>query len=731
MLPTGTPDRRGPVIERIAGWSVRHRAAVLSGWLALVVLALAVGSLVPGTSLPSSDPGESGTAQGVLRTQQVYEPLLENVLVQRRESGSDAELRSAADDLARTLRASGAVDDLRLPGSEPGRFSPDGRSALVTFRIAGPDDDVRAHFTAATAAVDAVAARHPALRIAQAGDLSLSTVVDKSIKQDIKRAELTSLPLTVVILLLVFGALIAASIPLLLTATTVAATFGFLSAIDKLVPINSATTVITLLIGTAVGIDYTLFFLRREREERAAGLPVDQAILAAAGTSGRVVVVSGLTVALCVTGLAFVGIDQLRGFAISTILVVGLTVAAAVTALPALLSLLGPWVDRGRLPWIGRRRTAADHSRFWARVAGVVTRRPALWGGLAVVVLAVLALPAGHIRLQAPLATDSLPRDVPAIDAAVRLQEAFPGAAIPAHVVVWDERGGPVDTPAVRDAVSQLAAKTAGPVVTVPVDRALVVRVPLAGNGSLESDRSLRTLRESALPETLGKVPGIGFAVAGKAANAHDLAAKAADRTPYVFGFILLLALALLWAAFRSAGVAILSIVLNLLSVGAAYGVLTWVFQDGNFASLLGFTPYGGVLDWLPLFLFVLLFGLSMDYHIFILSRIRERASAGAPLRDAIVGGTASGAGVVTGAAVIMTGVFSVFLSLSAIEYKMMGLGMAFAILLDATLIRGVLLPAALTLFGRRLGKPVRPGSPDAAGRTASPARKRVRPAAR
>ncbi|MFE0025425.1 MMPL family transporter [Amycolatopsis sp. NPDC059021] len=726
MLPTGTPDRRGPVIERIAGWSIRHRAAVLLGWLALVVLALTVGSLVPGSSLPSSDAGESGTAQGILRAQNIYEPLLENVLVQRREQRDDVELRSATDDLVRTLQASGAVTGLRTPVD-----APDGRSRLVTFQITGTDTEIRPHFTAASAAVDAVAARHPAILVAQAGDLSLSTVVDKSIKQDIKRSELISLPLTVVILLFVFGSLIAASIPLLLTATTVAATFGFLSAVDKVVPINSATTVMTLLIGTAVGVDYSLFFLRREREERAAGRPVDDAIRTAAGTSGRVVVVSGLTVALCVAGLGFTGLDQLRGFAISSILVVGLTVAASVTALPALLSLLGHWVDRGRLPWLGRRRTTADHSRFWAKVAEVVTRRPTLWGGLAVVLLAVLALPASRIQLQAPLATESLPRSVPVIDAAVRMQDAFPGAAIPAHVVVWNERGGPVDTPAVRNAIGELGARTAGPVVTVSVDRALVVRVPLAGNGSLASDQALGTLRDHVLPQTLGKVGGVGFAVAGKTAIAHDFAAKVADRTPYVFGFILLLAFVLLWAAFRSIGVAIMSIALNLLSVGAAYGVLTWVFQDGNFASLLGFTPYGGVLDWLPVFLFVLLFGLSMDYHIFILSRIRERWLSGMSARDAIIGGTASGAGVVTSAAVIMTGVFSVFLTLSAIEYKMIGLGMAFAILLDATLIRGVLLPAALTVLGRRLGKPVSPADRDAGPRTVSPARKRVRPVAR
>ncbi|WP_410610104.1 MMPL family transporter [Amycolatopsis sp. lyj-109] len=687
MLPAGTPaHRRGPVVERVTNWSLRHRAAAILGWLALVALAWAVGAFAPGTDARSHPAGDAGTGQAVLDRQPTREPFWENVLVQPRSPAATA-------DLVTTLTTSGAAADTHS------QVSADRRSELVTFRITGTGAEIRASLAKATAAVDAVAARHPGVRLAQAGDLSVSGAVDKSIKEDIGRSEARSLPITVLILLVVFGSLVAAAVPVLLAGTAVFAAFGFLSVVDNWIPVNSATSAITLLIGMAVGVDYSLFFLRRVREERAHG--VDESIRIAARTSGHVIVVSGLTVVLCVTGLLFTGLDNLQGLTAGTILVVGLAVLAAVTVLPATLSLLGSRVDRGRIPWLGRRRT---RSRFWAGVATVVTRRPVLWSGLATALLVLLTLPALGMRLQDPAPTESLPRSIPVIDAAVRMQEAFPGVTMPAHVVLWNTRGGPVDTPVLRRAIGELTAEVPRPAVVVPVGQALVVRIPLGGTGNDEAaSRTLTTLRETLLPRTVGRVDGVGYAVAGRTAEAHDFTAQVLDRAPYTFGFILLLAFVLLLVVFRSVAVPVVSILLNLLSAGAAYGVLTLVFQDGFLAPLLGFTPYGGVLGWLPMFLFVLLFGLSTDYHVFILSRIRERRLSGTPVRQAIVEGTASSSGVVTSAALIMTGVFSVFLSLAAIEYKMLGLGMAFAILLDATIVRGVLLPAALALFGDRL----------------------------
>jgi putative drug exporter of the RND superfamily len=703
--PDDPPGR--PLIERAAGWSVRHRTAAIAGWFALVVLAVLAGAFIPGDGARSTDPGESGLAQQVLRQQQALPPTVENVLVQVDDG---ALLRPAVDDLVASLRR--VADDVRSPFEPDGGrlVSADGRSALVSFRFAGVPGEVRLRYDAAVRTVGDVAARHPRALLAQAGDRSLAVAVDQGIQDDFARSEAVSLPLTVVILLVVFGSLIAAGIPLLLAATTVAGTFGLLRVVGHWVPINSATSSMVLLIGVAVSIDYSLFYLRRFREERAAGRDTVEALRITARTSGHAVVVSGLTVMLCLVGLLLTGLDNFRGLTIGAVLVVGLAMTGSVTVLPALLAVLGRRVDSGRLPWLGRRRTTATRSRLWSAVARAVVRRPVLWGGTAMLALVVVALPAFGMRLQDASVTDSLPRGVPTVDAAARMQELFPGSASPARVVVWSTDGDAVDGTAVQDALDDLDRRVTTPVTVVEVDRVLVVRVPLSGSGTdAASIRALQGLRDDVLPATLGTVDGIGYAVAGRTAVAHDFTSVVTDRTPFVFAFVLALACVLLVIAFRSLAVAIASIVLNLLSIGAAYGVLTWVFQDGHLSSVLAFTPYGGVVGWLPLFMFVLLFGLSMDYHIFILSRIRERGTAPGDPGDAIVDGIATSSGVVTSAAVIMTAVFSVFITLSAIEYKMLGVGMTVAVVIDATIVRGVLLPAALALLERRVSPQRRP----------------------
>ncbi|GAA5020773.1 MMPL family transporter [Actinopolymorpha pittospori] len=713
---TDGPPHRGSLIERAVGWSAQHPVLAITGWLALIVVALLSSALISGEDAHSTDPGGAGRAQMALRAQRVYEPLRESVLVQARQPGGprltdDPELRAVVTQLVTTLRQVGGVTDVRSP-LEPGGerlVSADARSVLVTFQLT-PDDQIRAHYYAAVKVVSTLAAGHPRVRLAEAGDESLSVAVDQGIKGDFKRAEFFSFPLTVVILLTVFGSLLAAGIDVLLALTTVAGTFGLLMTIGHWVPVNSATSSLVLLIGVAVGIDYSLFYLRRFREERTKGRAVADALGVTARTSGHVVILSGLTVMLCLAGLVFTGLDNFKGLTVGTAAVVGLAMVGSVSVLPAILALLGRRVDAGRIPWLGRRRASAVRSRTWAAVAGAVVRRPLLWGGLATLALVLAALPALGMRLQDAAPTNSLTRSVPTVDAAIRMQEAFPGAAMPAHVVIWSDQGGQVDGPAVRKAIDELRGRVATdadglaePIAVVPVDRVLVLRVPLAGSGTdATSNQALETLRNVVLPATIGQVAGVDYAVSGRTAFAYDFANTVASRTPIVFAFVLVLAFVLLVVTFRSLAIPMVSILLNLLSVGAAYGVLTWIFQEGHLASLLGFSAYGGVVSWLPLFMFVLLFGLSMDYHIFILSRVRERWSCGAADRAAIVDGIACSAGVVTSAAVIMTAVFSVFVTLSAIEYKMLGVGMAVAILIDATVIRGVLLPAALALLGVR-----------------------------
>ncbi|GAA1311393.1 MMPL family transporter [Saccharothrix xinjiangensis] len=705
------------LVERIAGWSVRHRGVAIGGWLALVAVAFLAGMVVEGPDARTSDPGDTGRAQAVLNEQEGFDPIRESVLVQAREPGGaafadDPELRRAADDLVAALNGTGgAAIGVRSPTAPDGAdlISADGRSALVTFEVAGPAERVRANFKAAVDAVDATAQRYPDLRVAQAGDRSLTTAVDQIVKDDLNRSHLLSLPIVLIILVLVFGSLVAASIPVLLTLTGVLATFSLLQVIGKVIPINSAVSSLILLIGIAVGVDYSLFYLRRYREERLAGRDGDAALRVTARTSGHVVVVSGLTVMLCLTGLLFTELDAFRGLTVGTVLVVGLAMIASVTVLPAAVALLGDRVDKLRVPLLGRGRVTASESRIWSAIVRRVVRRPALWGGGAALALVVMALPVLNIHLQDAAVVNSLPRSVVAVDNAVRMQEAFPGAPTPTRVVVWREDGSAASTPEIMAAVDELRDRTAAdgaihdPIAVAQVDRALVLRVPISGSGTDETtNRALEELRTQLLPETLGRVDGVDYAVSGKSAQIYDFTQRISERTPLVFGFVLLLAFVLLVVAFRSLAIPLVSIVLNLLAIGAACGVVTWIFQYGNLEPVFGFTSYGGVMDWLPLFIFVILFGLSMDYHIFILSRVRERLATTGNARAAISAGIESSAGVVTSAAVIMTAVFAVFIALTAIENKQLGIGMAVAVILDATVVRGVLLPAAMSLLGER-----------------------------
>ena len=711
---------RAPIVERVAGWSARHRKTAVFGWLLLVVVAVAVGHQLGTSNVNSYDPGQAGKAERVLDRPVVQQPDAESVLVQGRSAGqtyaSDPEMRQAVREVVAALRA--------LPGSAAGIQSPltssglvsasPGRpgSALVTFNVAGKPGNDDTAVVPALNAVAAVQAHHPGLKVEEAGGASVDRAIGSVTSKDFRKAEVTSIPVSLVLLLVVFGALIAAGIPLLLAGTAVISAISLLAIPGRWLPVDSTTSSIVLLVGMAVGIDYSLFYLRRTREERAAGRSTAEALRIAAHTSGRAIIVSGLTVMIALAGLFLTGIDVFSGVAVGTILVVGVAVLGSLTFLPAILSMLGPWTDRGRIPFLGRRRTAARASKFWGALARAVVRRPLAWGGVAVIVLLALAAPALRLNLEDP-GIHSLPPNVPVVHSLADISQAFPGGPVPAEVVVTSSGGADLGGKQVSAAVAALHGQVTAthgairePITTAMFghDQVLVVSVPLAGSGTnATSNSALATLRDHALPATLGKVPGISYAVAGLTAGNHDFDAQLAKTVPWVFAFVLGLAFLLLMASFRSVYIPALSIGLNLLSVGAAYGLMVLIFQDGHLEGPLGFTAYGGITAWLPLFMFVLLFGLSMDYHVFILSRIRELRQGGASARDAVTGGIASSAGVVTSAAAIMVAVFSIFATLSLIEFKMFGVAMAAAVLIDATIVRGVLLPAGLALRGERI----------------------------
>ncbi|MDX6344983.1 MAG: putative drug exporter of the superfamily, partial [Trebonia sp.] len=582
---------RAPVVEQVAGWSARHRIVVVVGWLLLVAAAIAVGQRFGVTNTKDYVPGQAGQAERVLNQPGVQQPGHESVLIHARSPGrafaTDPQMRQAAKDVVTALsKLPGAAADIRSPYTTTKGLT-SGDSALVTFSVAGnPTNDDQAVVPALNA-VAAVQARYPGLTVAEAGDASLDRATGALVDQDFRQAEITSVPVSLALLLLVFGALIAAGIPLLLAGTSVISAISLLAIPSRLVPISSTTSSIVLLVGMAVGIDYSLFYLRRTREERAAGRSNAEALRIAAHTSGRAILVSGLTVMIALAGLFLTGIDVFTGVAIGTILVVGVAMLGSLTFLPAILSMLGTWTDRGRIPFLGRRRTAARESKFWGLLARAVVKHPLAWGGVATVALLALAAPVLSLNLE-DAGIHSLPPNVPAVHALADISQAFPGGPEPAEVVVT---GSDLGGRQVGEAIAALHGQVASthgairePISTAMFghDQVLVVSVPLAGSGTDgTSNNALMTLRDHALPATLGQVPGISYSVAGLTAGNHDFDAQLAKTVPWVFAFVLGLAFLLLMASFRSVYIPALSICLNLLSVGAAYGVMVLIFQDG------------------------------------------------------------------------------------------------------------------------------------------------------
>jgi uncharacterized membrane protein YdfJ with MMPL/SSD domain len=703
------PVIRTNVAAAAGRWSARRRRVAIWGWLGFVLVAFAVGGTVGQRYLtvPEMGNGESGRALRAYDKANFPEAALEQVLVQGRAGvvAGDPAFKVAARDLVARLRATPHVRDLVAPGA-PGTISRDGRSALVTFRIAGDERTSRDHVKAAVAATAAAQRAHPSVRVEQFGEASANNAIWEAMTSDFRRAETTSLPVTLVVLLVAFGAVVAAGIPLLLGMTAVFAALGLLSPLSHLIPVSEGNIdPVVLLIGLAVGVDYSMFYLRRNLEERNAGRDNRSALAVAAATSGRAVLVSGLTVMVAMAGMFLAGSAVFSSFGMGTMLVVAVAVVGSLTVLPAMVAWLGDRLERGRVPFIAKRRRRGE-SRVWGAVLDRVLRRPAVSLALGVGLLLALALPATAMHTVDPGFT-GLPQDLPIMQTYNRIQAAFPGGPVPATVVV---QARDVTAPAIQAAVGRMTARAvaapdlSGPVATrISPDRTVeAVDIPVAGSGTdKRSEHALATLRDHVIPATLGSVHGARADVAGLTASSKDFNATMKSHLPLVFAFVLGVAFLLLLRSFRSVVIPLTAIALNLLSVGAAYGVLKLVFQDGHLQSLLGFADLGGVVDWLPLFLFVILFGLSMDYHVLIISRIREEYDGGASTEEAVSRGIRSTAGIITSAAVVMVAVFAIFGTLSATVFKQMGVGLAVAVLIDATIVRAVLLPSAMTLLGR------------------------------
>jgi uncharacterized membrane protein YdfJ with MMPL/SSD domain len=693
---------------RAGRWSAAHWKTATFGWLAFVIAAVVIGGAVGTKTLGDTDglPGESGRMAKIL-DEDFKTPAGETVLVQSDTlDASSPQFRSAVEDVVGAVSAVPVVTNLESP-LEPAngdQISPDRKSAIVTFDIRGDPSTAADRVDPVVAAVDEVRTAHPELYVGNFGSGTADKEIDGAVGDDLERAGLLSLPVTIVILIVAFGALVAAGIPLLLALTAVIATTGLLAIPSQVWPVDGEnTSAVVLLIGLAVGVDYALFYLKREREERAAGRSETAALEAAAATSGRAVLVSGLTVMAAMAGMFFTGDEIFSSFAMATIMVVAIAVLGSLTVLPALLSRLGDKVNKARVPLLYRLQRPGG-GRAWGWMLDRVLRRPLLAALVSAGILVALALPALGMKTVVPGA-EAFPQDLQVVQTYNRLQGSFPGEQEPASVVV---KASSVDDPSVRNGIDELreravASGAAHEPVTIDINpERTVARIdlPLAGSGSDETSYdAISTLRQI-VPATVGSVEGVQAGVTGDTAISKDFGDSMKGSAPIVFAFVLVLAFVLLLISFRSIVIALKAITLNLLSVAAAFGVLVLVFQHGIGKDLLGFEYTGGVMAWLPVFLFVILFGLSMDYHVFILSRIREAYDGGMKTDDAIAYGIKSTAGVVTSAAVVMVFVFSIFGTMSLIMMKQFGVGLATAVLIDATIVRAVLLPATMKLLG-------------------------------
>ncbi|MGW6060123.1 MMPL family transporter [Streptomyces sp. NPDC055189] len=693
---------RPNLAARLGVWSAHHRKTAILGWLLFVVLATTIGG-ASGMVTASDDEmgvGDSGRAAAILDDAGVEEPAGELVMVSSRTADG---WRGAASDLSKALTATGETREMQAPLP-----SEDRKDALLRFEMKGASDEaadrVQPVLDAVQKAKDDGAGK--GISVYQFGDASSEKQLGDLLSDDLTKAEFTAVPLALGILLVAFGAVVAALLPVGLALTACVAAFGLLSLASHQLHLFETTYSVMFLMGLAVGVDYCLFYLRRERDERAAGHDAETALRIAAATSGRAVLVSGLTVMVAMAGMFLSGLLLFKGFAVATILVVCVAMLGSVTVLPALLSALGDRINAGRIPFLNRRNKKGAHASGGTarKILRPVLAAPKFFAVASVALLLALAAPAVGMKTEALGLEKQFGSDAPLSVSFREITKEFPGGPAPALIVVKADNAGDIRSPEMRDALAEVVRDAGkGAELTVHKNAGVAeIDVPLPGDGSgAEAKKALDELRDDVVPAAFDGLDAQAY-VGGDLADSVDFSDQLSKGIVPVFAFIAAVTFLLMLFSFRSVVIAVTSIGLNLLSVGAAYGVMTAVFQHGWGAELIGSEQVGAIENWMPLFVLVVLFGLSMDYHVFVVSRISEARDRGLDNRAAIREGITRTAGAVTGAAVIMVAVFAVFGTLSMQDMQQMGVGLGVAVLLDATVVRMVLLPSLMTLLGER-----------------------------
>jgi uncharacterized membrane protein YdfJ with MMPL/SSD domain len=718
---------------------------MLFGWVLVAIVALGVCSVIPAdTDIKLSGTGEALDALELIRERyggreevpreivvfshpslQVSDPAYEDTVkglmtellglrAQETASTAGTTVLSATRIVSKTT----SHYDMGLPGAQSPFVAQNSTGGDVTFALVDLVGDLKEAEGSVGPVFDTVAkaeATSDGFQIVVGGDASINKQVSELVNQDMGRALFLNLPVTLIILVLAFGALLAALVPLALALAAIVAANGILAIVSQGYALSEIYTEMVLLMGLATGIDYALFVITRYRRERAAGRSKEDALRVASGTSGKAVVFAGTTVLLAISGMFLVDFVIFTSLALAAMVVVALAVIMSVTLLPALMAMLGDNIDWLRIPLLGA--GTREHGGVWGTIIDRVLARPVIMATVTTVALLVVAAPLITLNLGFN-GVKSLPDDVEGKKAVRVLEDNFTlGLFSPAVVVVDAGSDRNVFAEDIQSSVNRLLSSVEAETASlenadapygVPVQTEInsagdteSIQIPVnADTGDQKAIDAVNHLRNDLVRPAFVGSPARAL-VTGETAGNIDFRALIYFKTPFVFAFVLGLAFIILLLMFRSIVIPIKAIILNLLSVGAAYGVLVLVFQKGwLLEGILGFEATGIVESWLPLFVFAILFGLSMDYHVFILSRVKELYEKGASNEEAVSGGIEATAGTITSAAAIMVAVFTVFAFTRLIALKQFGVGLGVAILIDATVIRSILLPASMKLLG-------------------------------
>ncbi|MCT2594115.1 MMPL family transporter [Streptomyces sp. N2-109] len=704
---------------RMARWSAGHPWRAIAGWFLFVALCLGAGITVGGNAATGEDfrIGEAGRGEALAAEGGLEQKPLERVLITAPPHTGTLD-RAAADAAARDVtRRMEKLPEVRSVA--PPVRSDDGTALRVDVTLKGPELEGKKHVDPLRAQTEEVRERHPGVRVEETGSPSISQGVEEQRGSDLARTEMVALPVTLIVLLIVFRSVAMAMVPLLLALSSIAGAIGLSMLASHAFPDNGVGTNVILLIGLAVGVDYTLFYLKRDREERSrsgGGLTSEAVVELAAATSGRAVVVSGMAVAASSATLYLAGDVIFSSIATGAIVVTLVAVASSLTVLPALLAKLGIRAERraerkaARAEQRGKpeqpARPRRDTGRFTAATLRVTSRRPGTMLGLAVAFMLALAAPLLSLNLT-DMGREIHSREIPAMQTYDRLNAAYPELKSMHQVLV---RAEPGQADEVADALGELRQRAeddpllAGKakLATSPNQRISLLELPVPHHVSTdEAQESLDRVRDTYVPATVGALTGTDVAVTGDVARYADYPDHQKRKLPLIIGALLLVTFAMTVWAFRSVVLGLVGVVLNLLSAAASLGLLVFVFQGSWAEGLLGFDSTGSIGSRVPLLLLVILFGLSMDYQVFVISRIREAALRGVPTREAVLEGVGSSARVVTSAALVMVTVFGSFVGLHIMEMKQMGFSLAAAVLLDAVIIRITILPAMMLLLGK------------------------------